>query len=375
MIMFSNANKPILVITALTRWDEPPRMRHYVATYLAQYFNVIFCELNQRGFPQVVHINSALVVLKIGMYVPGISRLKLTDKAFNRFQAYAICKYLKNKCKDRLLILLNFKYDFIDIYCNQTFCIKYLFINDDFINMNPNDTQTVRESKQRAQSLVINKCDRVFVSSDPLADDIKNHHTPVSIIYSGHDFDPMHNLERDCAAEIGVCFMGYIHDKLELTWLEMLANRPEVKIVLIGPVESNRVRLALSKFGNVFFHPPMVGRALQEYMSIFDVFIMPYTIEPVNSKATIPAKLFQYLACGKPVVSSVLSNLVALPEGFIYFASDAAEFVDQVFKAKELDTVHLAKLRINYAMDNGWDKRANQIYEIVKADIEKRGFL
>jgi glycosyltransferase involved in cell wall biosynthesis len=367
--MFLDNKRQVIVITALTKWDEPPRMRHYVATHLSRFFNIIFCELNQKGGAKITHVSESLLVLKVGMYVPGLSRIKLLDRIFNSLQAFLIMRKINSYFLSQRMILLNFRYDFIDLYKYKNFIVKYLFINDDFINMNTSDTKEERNRKRQEQSAVINSCDRVFVSSDPLADDIRHLNKPISIIYSGHDFEPTENRERKCSTQIYVCFMGFIHDKLELSWIEMLALRSEVSVVLIGPIESKNIQLALSKYRNVTFHPPMVGKELQNYMSQFDVFIMPYTNEPVNSKATVPAKLFQYLACGKPVVSTLMNNLVALPEGFVYFASDGDEFIAQVFNAKYKDTPELRKMRIDYASNNGWEKRAIQMHEIIVDDI------
>jgi glycosyltransferase involved in cell wall biosynthesis len=369
--MFSNNEKPVIVITALTKWDEPPRMRHYIATYLSRYFNILFCELNQRGIARITHVSESLIVLKVGMYIPGLSRLKSLDLTFNRIQAFLIIRKIKKHFKSHKLILINFRFNFINIYLYNAFIAKYLFINDDFINMDKSDTQKERNRKQQEQAAVINICDRVFVSSDPLADDIRHLNKPISIIYSGHDFDPIENRERKCSTQICVCFMGFIHDKLELAWMEALARKSEVSIVLIGPVESKNIQRVLSKYSNVIFHPPLVGKQLQNYMSQFDVFIMPYTNEPVNFKATVPAKLFQYLACGKPVVSTLMNDLVTLPEGFVYFANNAEEFVAQVFNAKNNDTPNLKKMRIEHALNNGWDRRARVMQEIITNDIKR----
>lgn len=369
MINFFDKNKPVIVVTAITKWNEPPRMRHYIASHLSHHFNILFCELNQKGCTKINYVSESLLVLKVGLYISGLSRIKFLDRTFNWIQAYIIIYTIEKRLKLKKLILLNFKFDFINIYRYCNFIVKYLFINDDFINMNPSDTQRLRIRKLQDQTSVINHCDRVFVSSDPLADDIRHLNKPISIIYSGHDFKPTENRESKSSTRLDVCFMGFIHNNLELTWIEMLARKEEVAIELIGPVESKSIQQSLSKYDNVTFKPPLVGKELQNYISQFDVFIMPYTNEPVNSKATVPAKLFQYLACGRPVVSSRLNNLIKLPDGFIYFANNSDEFVSQVYNAKQKDTFELKEKRINFASKNGWVKRGNQMRVIIDNDI------
>lgn len=366
--IFKKNDKPILVLTAATKWDEPPRMRHYIAIYLANYFNIIFCELNGTGLPKLTYINESLVIFKVGLYIPGVSRFNFLNKAFNKVQAFIISQKISS-LKSNKIILLNFKFDFLDIFHHQIFSIKYLFINDDFINMNPRDTLAKREENRNTQAIAVNNCDRVFVSSDPLAKDILEHGKPISIIYSGHDFNPLYNELSEKSDQLRVCFMGYIHNRLESKWIERLANEHNTIICLIGPIESEEIYLTLSKYKNITFHPPIVGKELQKYMSKFDVFIMPYTDEPVNTKASVPAKLFQYLACGKPIVSSLMRDLIDLPEGFLYFSENAEDFVNKVIKAKRDDSLYLKNLRIDFAMENDWEKRAKQMHEIIHNDM------
>lgn len=372
-MMFSDNGKPVILITAITKWVEPPRMRHYVATYLSPYYNIIFCELNQKGRTKLYFVNESILVLKVGLYVPGLSRVKKLDRMFNHVQAFVIFKILQKHFLKTKLVLLNFKFDFFEIYKYNIFAAKYLFINDDFINMNPFETQRSRDTKWKNQLSVISCCDRVFVSSDPLGEEIRSLKKPITVIYSGHDFDPAENRKSNLSKKnINICFMGFIHDKLEFAWIEMLARTAGVEIVLIGPIECDNVKKRLSKYKNILFNKPLMGIALQNYMSQFDVYIMPYTNDPVNNKSSVPAKLFQYLACGKPIVSSPLDNLIALPEGFVYFARDADEFVEQVFNAKNEDTPDLRALRINFAMKNSWQNRARQMGMIIESDIDLR---
>ncbi len=46
MIDFKDENRPLVVITTQTSWNEVPRMRHYVAKLLSKNFNVLFVELD-----------------------------------------------------------------------------------------------------------------------------------------------------------------------------------------------------------------------------------------------------------------------------------------------------------------------------------------
>src|SRR5262249_55506369 len=96
------------------------------------------------------------------------------------------------------------------------------------------------------------------------------------------------------------------------------------------------------------------------------VFIMPYdTTQTAVRAITAPNKLFQYLACGRPVVCSDLPRLVELPRGFLYTAPTAREFVAQVWRAFSEDTAALRRDRLEYAAKNSWGGRGDRLREIL----------
>ncbi len=369
--MFKETNRRLVVLTANTRWREPPRMRHHVAIQLSKNYNVIFCELNQQGLPRIEFINENLAVLKVGFYLPGLSRVRFINRLFDKLQSFIIT-YFTAKNKSNTHILLNFKFDFHSVFEDQNFDLKYMFINDDFVNMNPRDTNLQRNLKQNDLNYSVKSSDRVFVSSQPLANDVSNGSTPISVIHSGHDFVAGKKIRPNETDVIKVCFMGYIHEKLQWSWLLKLAQHPRITIELIGPVECNKSTKVLDGYDNVVFRGALVGSELQERMSEFDVFIMPYTIEPVNSKASVPAKLFQYMACGVPIVSSYLENLIDLPDDFVYFANDESEFVSLIHTAKNRDNEMLRKKRIEFAMNHRWERRGEDMHVIILGDLQAK---
>ena len=97
---------------------------------------------------------------------------------------------------------------------------------------------------------------------------------------------------------------------------------------------------------------------------------MPYTDDPVNTKSVVPAKLFQYLACGRPVISNLLPKLINLPEKFVYQASSEQEFILYTKKSVNEDTHDLYNQRINFAMNHDWESRGREITETIMEDLK-----
>jgi len=371
MMTFTDPNKDLVVITTESNWDEPPRMRHYLANQLSQFFNVLYIEIHSKGLPHTRKISDALIVHRLGGYIRGIHRLRLTKALHEMLQTSSIISHVK-KYNAPNVILFNFRYDFWRIYCNKLFFLKYFFMNDDFVNLNQADSIAVRKHKQALLNKVVFLSDRVFTSSDPLADDVRDCAKSVSVVYSGHDFDTgfSSGKEKINKREITACVMGFINSNLEINWLAKLAEIENIKINLVGPLEKKEIKERFSQVLNVKFHSPKVGRELQEFLVEQDVLLMPYTSDVINTKATVPAKLLQYLACGKPVVSSFMPNLMALPKGFVYQSSDAACFIRNVVLARDNDSVLLRNARIEYAAGHTWDRRGEELLSLIESDMQ-----
>jgi glycosyltransferase involved in cell wall biosynthesis len=345
-------------------------MRHYVARHLARNCNMLFCELSTPGLSTVRKVNDHTQVLRVGGHVRGLQRCWRLKRAFDALQAYQVERFAK-RTQGGPRVLVNFQFDFERLYRSvDTFSLRYTFINDDFVNMYPNDPFRLR--KKRAQDAVVAASRRVFVTSEPIADTVRDVGTPVTVVYSGHDFEPPPSttrITRDTEGTMVVGFMGFLHDRLRVDWIERLATVPKCEIRLIGPVQSRTLPERLSRHRNIRFVPPLLGAELQAAMLECDVFMMPYTDEPVNQAASVPAKLFQYLACGRPVVASWLNNLIALPDDFVYRASSAAQFVDLVCEARRRDTVSLADARVRFAMDYRWERTLEPIWRLISQDL------
>ena len=115
--------------------------------------------------------------------------------------------------------------------------------------------------------------------------------------------------------------MGAINKNLEFDWIEYAAKRNDFEIHLIGPIE--RVNIEnLKRHISLYVHFPLYDNDLKLYLETMAIFIILYNVRQKNVKAvTVPNKLFKYLAVGKPVVISDMSNFIKFTDGIIYRAN------------------------------------------------------
>jgi hypothetical protein len=373
MIKFKNTISPLIIITTETAWLETPRMRHYVTHQLSLYFNVVFVELDSRGTSKTYRINDNLVVYKLGFAPPGINRFNLLRIFWNIFQSQRIFWMLK-RVESKKIILLNFKFGFYQVYRSSIWALKYYFINDDFINMPPNVSTREIRKRRSLQSKVLINCNRIFVSSEALLDYSQVKDLEFNIILSGHDFEIKYFKEKikvGSSEKIKLCLMGFINNNLELDWIDHLANYDFFDINFIGPVEDKNILFRYKNKPNVSFHKPLTGRELQNFLLQFDVMLMPYKPIEINIKASVPAKLFQYLACGKPIVSGIMPNLMVLPDKFVYQCHDKYSFLDSILKSYNDDSIDLINARCEFSSNHTWNNRGLLLSNIIISDLSR----
>src|SRR5262245_60717868 len=99
-------------------------------------------------------------------------------------------------------------------------------------------------------------------------------------------------------------FVGHIHYWIDLKLIRFLAQRrPDWSFVLIGPTHPMAGAQELKGVPNVHFIGQKPRGEIPAYMKAMDCCLNPY-IPGELAEHVSPLKLYEYLAAGKPVVSS-----------------------------------------------------------------------
>ena len=197
------------------------------------------------------------------------------------------------------------------------------------------DFQQVTDSPaalRRAELALLAEVDVVFSGGGLLQERLEKLHpfvvqAPVTV--AERFFGPAGPPPRDLAVLPGprIGYVGGFHRHFDLGLVERLIDlMPEATFVFVGPqVEQQASSL---RRPNVHLLGRREHRELPAYIDGFDVCLIPYRLSPFT-RTVWPTKLHEYLARGKPVVSTSLPEVTGLgyPQGLLRIADDAPGMV------------------------------------------------
>lgn len=131
-------------------------------------------------------------------------------------------------------------------------------------------------------------------------------------------------------------FFGVIDERLDISLVaEVARQRPEWQLVLLGPV----VKIdpaTLPQAPNLHYLGMKSYQELPGYISSWEVALLPFAMNE-STRFISPTKTPEYLAAGKPVVSTPVRDVVKPygESGMVHIASTAEEFVAAVEQALE----------------------------------------
>ncbi len=175
-----------------------------------------------------------------------------------------------------------------------------------------------------------------FATSSLLQEQVKGYGVKCELVENGIDYEAFIKVKSDLkkphwadneSATLG--FVGGLKSwKIDFKLLRDLAMaRKKWRLVIIGPEYGARTAdlAELLMLDNVFREELVPWSELPGYLKHFDLGLLPYLDNEYN-RAVFPLKLFEYLACGLPVVGCGLPSTVAhVGEGLYLHTDNCAE--------------------------------------------------
>ena len=162
--------------------------------------------------------------------------------------------------------------------------------------------------------------------------------------------------------------IGAVNEHLNLSYVEAAAKaHPDWSFVFVGEVSPNTDVEPLSALGNVRFLGVKPQKQLPAYLCRFDVCISLYKAGEL-SRDISPMKLYEYLATGKPIVSTPQPSQVLDFAEVVYISGTAEEWTESCRRALSEHDAWKVRQRGVFAQVSGWETR---VAEVEHAILEK----
>lgn len=186
----------------------------------------------------------------------------------------------------------------------------------------------------------------------------------VDPVFLGSPSDFPHAAGNGRRPRIG--YTGYISERTDTELLRFIAeSRPGYDLVLAGPVEIPKAEFEKMMLPNVRYEGVVPYEKMPGYLRGLDVCLIPHH-DTRFSRSMSPLKLFQYLASGRPVVSTKVAGVDRWTH-LISVAGSREEFLSMVDDALRSDTPEKSGRRIEAARLETWDKRVGEMFGAVAA--------
>jgi glycosyltransferase involved in cell wall biosynthesis len=161
-------------------------------------------------------------------------------------------------------------------------------------------------------------------------------------------------------------YFGFLNDRVETTLVRALLDEGW-RVLLIGPSSSTMPPLPM--------HPGLIYVGLKPYASLpshlalMDLAIIPYRTDGAH-RFLYPVKALEYLAGGKPVLSTSLPDVKRFLGDYVLLADGPAAWgaIARDWERIENDALEKARAGQRYALSRGWDAMVSEMGE----ELEQR---
>lgn len=162
-------------------------------------------------------------------------------------------------------------------------------------------------------------------------------------------------------------FIGNLDElRIDYPLLHKIALRfPQHTLLLVGPVNSPEpARIGLDKLPNVVFAGSRKLEALPPLLQHMDCVLIPFLCNTLTY-SIYPLKINEYLAAGKPVITTSFSDDIRTFADCTYLAESHDHFLHQIEVALEENNPEQIQKRLEVAKTNTWEARIEMLWRII----------
>ena len=162
-------------------------------------------------------------------------------------------------------------------------------------------------------------------------------------------------------------YMGVIDHRLDLALLAHVADaHPEWSLVMAGPVARTDVR-ALPRRPNILWLGPQPYERLPHLLAGWDLCLMPFALNEAT-RCLCPSQTLEYLAGGKPVVSTPIHDVSWMYGDLVALAEGGPDFVaacERLLAESGSRRAHRALDMMALVSSSSWDRTAQAVHELL----------
>lgn len=225
------------------------------------------------------------------------------------------------------------------------------------------------------------KADIVFTGGHSIYESKKNHHHnifPFPSSIDKHHFGVARTVKNDPADQAHIPhprfgFFGVVDERFDIDLLDNVAKaKPDWHFVILGPV----VKIdpaTLPAHANIHYLGGKKYEELPSYIAGWDIATILFAMNE-STKFISPTKTPEYLAAGKPVISTPIKDVVS-PYGdnkLVHIARNAEEFIKAAEKElkKKRKSIWLKKVD-EFLAFNSWDRTWSQMVRHIEDTLEQ----
>jgi teichuronic acid biosynthesis glycosyltransferase TuaH len=223
----------------------------------------------------------------------------------------------------------------------------------------------------RLEDMAVSRASFILATSRDLANNVKRksdvHYLPNAAdisLFLSDDYNGPPEEFMNIRTPI-IIYVGHIDQRIDFDLIRsILKSHPDKTLVMLGPHSiGEELYRELSQFQNIKF----LGRRdlvrLPHYLHYSHCCIIPFKCNE-QTRSIYPLKINEYLATGRPVVSTPFSEDIGMFSELIYIADSHEEFNRKISMAIGEDTEALHTMRTKAVLENNWENRAIEFWNI-----------
>jgi glycosyltransferase involved in cell wall biosynthesis len=178
--------------------------------------------------------------------------------------------------------------------------------------------------------------------------------------------DEMKNIVNEHKPIIG--YYGALASWFDYKLVKSIAElRKDWNIVLIGwDYDGSLAKSGIKNLKNIHIINSVEYKRLPLYAQWFDVCTIPFLINDVT-ESTSPVKLFEYMALGKPIVTTPMPECKKY-ESVIIAKNEGKDFVEKIEKGlKDKENKKYMRLLEKEALENTWEGKGMEIKSLINS--------